>query len=117
EIGNATFGSGSGFTWTFDAGATDPTLAFASDQITIGGAATLSAAAVTTLNCTDCIDFDDMKDSMTLDASTSIGFGAEALGLTFTDNGSGDETHNLSSTGDFIIQDNGTLFASFFVTA
>src|SRR3989344_3532271 len=36
EISDATFGSGSGFTWTFNAGATDPTLAFASDQITLG---------------------------------------------------------------------------------
>ncbi len=42
EIGTSTFGSGSGFTWTFDAGATDPTLAFASNAITIGGAATLN---------------------------------------------------------------------------
>ena len=35
EIGNSTFGAGSGFTWTFDAGATDPTLALASNSIDI----------------------------------------------------------------------------------
>lgn len=37
EIGTATFGSGSGITWTFDAGATDPTIAFSSGSISIGG--------------------------------------------------------------------------------
>lgn len=40
EIGTTTFGSGSGFTWTFNAGATDPTLAFASDAITLTAATT-----------------------------------------------------------------------------
>ena len=34
EIGTTTFGSGAGITWTFDAGATDPTIAFASNAIT-----------------------------------------------------------------------------------
>lgn len=34
ELGNLTWGSGSGYTWTFDAGATDPTLAFASNTLT-----------------------------------------------------------------------------------
>ena len=33
DIGSATFGSGSGFTWTFDAGATDPAIAFASGDL------------------------------------------------------------------------------------
>jgi hypothetical protein len=44
---------------------------------------------------------------MTLDATTSIAFGASTFGFTFTNNGSGNEIHNLSSTGDFVIQDNG----------
>ncbi|MBI4036686.1 MerR family DNA-binding transcriptional regulator, partial [Candidatus Daviesbacteria bacterium] len=72
EIGAATFGSGSGFTWTFDAGATDPTIAFASNQITIGSAATLTATDVTAFNCTDCIDFDDLDDTLDIDATTTI---------------------------------------------
>ncbi|MDQ5922737.1 MAG: hypothetical protein QG644_445, partial [Patescibacteria group bacterium] len=55
----------------------------------------------------DSLDFTELSDTMTLDASTSIAFGASTLGLTFTNNGSGNETHNLSSTGDFIVQDNG----------
>src|SRR3989344_1163239 len=33
EIGSTTWGSGSQITWTFDAGATDPTLVFGSDSI------------------------------------------------------------------------------------
>ncbi len=138
EIGSTTFGSGSALTYTFDASAgTDTTIAFGNNTqtlttgtLTLSGTTTLTASSLatfttaatldmtgtSTLNCTDCMDFDDMKDSMTLDASTSIGFGASTFGLTFTDNGSGDETHNLSSTGDFIIQDNGTPFASFLDT-
>ncbi|MCX6757320.1 MAG: DUF5011 domain-containing protein [Candidatus Nomurabacteria bacterium] len=64
----------------------------------------------------DTLDFTDMADAMTLDASTSIAFGAGALNFTFTNDGSGNEVHNLSSTGDLIIQDNGTPTASFLDT-
>src|SRR4029078_2329057 len=56
----------------------------------------------------DILNFTEFSDSLVLDASTSIGFGAGALNLTFTNNGSGNEVHNLSSTGDLVIQDNGT---------
>jgi hypothetical protein len=35
EIGTTTFGSGSGITWTFDAGATDPTIAFGSNTMNL----------------------------------------------------------------------------------
>lgn len=83
------------------------------DNLTITTGTTISAASVTAFNCTDCIDFDDLSDSATLDASTAIGFGAGALSLTFTNNGTGNEVHNLSSTGDFVIQDNGTPFLTF----
>ncbi len=61
----------------------------------------------------DVIDWADISDTTTLDASTSVAFGASTFGLTFTNNGSGDEIHNLSSTGDLLIQDNGTAFATF----
>lgn len=37
EIGNATFGAASGFTWTFDAGATDPDFEFLSGGIRVEG--------------------------------------------------------------------------------
>lgn len=50
----------------------------------------------------DTIDFGDIADSLTLDASTTI---TNAL--------TGNLVLNLSSTGDFIIQDNGTAFATF----
>ena len=38
EVAGTTWGSGSGYTWTFDAGATDPTFVFTSDQIDINAA-------------------------------------------------------------------------------
>ncbi len=60
----------------------------------------------------DSLNFTDMSDTMALDAGTSIGFGASSYGLTFTNDGSGNETHNLSSTGDFVIQDNGSTVFS-----
>ena len=114
EITTATFGTGAaGWTWTFNTGTTDPFFTFADNALTLGGAATVTATDVTAFNCTDCLNFDDFSDSLTLDASTSIGFGAGALNLTFTNDGSGNEIHNLTSTGDFIIQDNGTPVATF----
>lgn len=61
----------------------------------------------------DSVDFTELSDTMTLDASTSISFGAGALGLIFTNDGSGNEIHNLISTGDLVIQDSGTAFATF----
>ncbi len=50
----------------------------------------------------DSLDFDDFEDALDLDAATTI---TNAL--------SGNFVINLSSTGDFIIQDNGTAFATF----
>ncbi len=47
EVGTTTYGSGSGFTWTFDAGATDPTLAFASDSMTLTAGAITAAGNLT----------------------------------------------------------------------
>ena len=114
EITTATFGTGAaGWTWTFNTGTTDPFFTFADNALTLGGAATVTATDVTAFNCTDCLNFDDFSDSLTLDASTSIGFGAGALNLTFTNDGSGNEIHNLTSTGDFIIQDNSNNLAVF----
>jgi hypothetical protein len=61
----------------------------------------------------DVIDWADIADATTLDAGTSISFGASNYALTFTNNGSANEIHDLTSTGDFIIQDNSTTFATF----
>jgi len=53
EVGTVTWGAGSGTTWTFDAGATDPTIAFASDAITASAATfTLQGAAVNEVGTT-----------------------------------------------------------------
>lgn len=61
----------------------------------------------------DVIDWADIADATALDAATSISFGTSTYALTFINNGSGNEVHNLSSTGDLVIQDNGTTFATF----
>jgi len=53
------------------------------------------------------IDFSELKDALTLDGSTSVSFGASNYGLTFTNNGTGNAAFNLTSTGDFVVQNNG----------
>ncbi len=47
------------------------------------------------ITCVDCLTFTDFTDSMTLDAATTVVHST----LNFT--------HDLDSTGDFVIQDNG----------
>ncbi|HSA92502.1 MAG TPA: right-handed parallel beta-helix repeat-containing protein [Terriglobales bacterium] len=44
DIRSVTFGNASGFTWTFDAGVTDPTLSFSSGSMSVGAADLLFAA-------------------------------------------------------------------------
>ncbi|HSE56635.1 MAG TPA: hypothetical protein VLB02_00935, partial [Candidatus Paceibacterota bacterium] len=61
----------------------------------------------------DVIDWADIADATTLDADTSIVFGGSTFGLTFTNDGSDNETHNLTSTGDFVIQTGSNPFATF----
>ncbi len=61
----------------------------------------------------DSLDFTEFKDAMTLDASTSIGFGGSTFNFTFTNDGSGNFVVNNSSTGDFVVQDNGTPVFTF----
>ncbi len=73
----------------------------ASSLATLTTAATLSMASTTTLNCGDCIDFDDMKDSLSIDAATDINLGANAL------------TIDMDSTGDFSIRDGTTDIMAF----
>ncbi|HSE56758.1 MAG TPA: hypothetical protein VLB02_01590, partial [Candidatus Paceibacterota bacterium] len=77
------------------------------------GSGTISIASCGGAITADSLDFTDFSDSMTLDATTSIAFGASTLSLTFTNNGSGNEVHNLSSTGDIVFQDNSSEFARF----
>ena len=48
------------------------------------------------LYCTDCLDFSELSDTLSLDASTSLAMGTNNI------------TFNLDSTGDFLIQDNGS---------
>ncbi|MDP2631718.1 MAG: hypothetical protein Q8P30_03045 [Candidatus Uhrbacteria bacterium] len=87
--GTITWGdtSGNTFMTLVDAGTTG--------DLTVTG--TISGADIS-CSSGDCLDFTELSDSMSLDASTSIAFGANDFVL------------NLNSTGDFIVQDNGTPF-------
>ncbi|HVE81114.1 MAG TPA: MerR family DNA-binding transcriptional regulator [Candidatus Dormibacteraeota bacterium] len=69
---------------------------------------TVDLTPVTLLNCTDCIDWDDISDAMALDAPTTSSLGAH--NFTWALNGAGNYVTNLSSTGDFIVQDAGVEF-------
>ncbi|NQV89026.1 MAG: hypothetical protein HQ488_01765 [Parcubacteria group bacterium] len=78
--------------------------------ITVGGAAgegTVITLDAVNVNCNDCLDFAELSDALTLDASTSITMDSTDQ-LLITNGGTGDVIFNLSSTGDFVIQDNGT---------
>jgi hypothetical protein len=79
EIGTSTFGTGSSIAWTFNSGTTDPILTFGDNTLTIGSAATLTATDVTALNCTDCVNFDDLADILSIDSTTDINLGTKHL--------------------------------------
>lgn len=69
-------------------------------------------AAVTLGVVADSLDFSEFKDALALDASTTITQdGSEAL--TFSNTGTGNLIIDLTSTGDFLIKDNNTTFATF----
>jgi excisionase family DNA binding protein len=72
------------------------------DTFLLSGVTTITAASASTFNCADCINFDDLSDSLSLDAATTITNGITA-----------DLTLNLSSSGDFVIQDGGVDYATF----
>lgn len=104
ELNDLTWGTGAAATiaWSTSlTGATDPILTFGDNVLTIGSAATITATDVTAFNCTDCLNWDDFADAMTLDAATDINLGAVAL------------TIDLDSTGDFSIRDVTTDIATF----
>ncbi len=73
---------------------------------------TAGVATVSDLVCTDCLDFDSFEDALDLDASTSIALdGAETF--TVTNGSSANTVVNLTSTGDFVVQDGGATFFTF----
>lgn len=78
----------------FNSTATTLNIGEAATSINLGsttGTLTLNNAA---FNCTDCINFDDLSDSLSMDAAATITNGTTE-NLTIT----------LSSTGDFVIED------------
>jgi|GEM_PF-1965934 len=66
-------------------------------------------ATVGDLTCTDCLDFTELVDAMALDANTSITQDA-AETFTISNTGTGNTLVNLTSTGDFVVQDAGVSF-------
>ncbi|MBI3325056.1 MAG: hypothetical protein HYZ92_07225, partial [Candidatus Omnitrophica bacterium] len=77
-----------------------------------GGAAGSEGAALTVGITADGIDFTELADALTLDASTAITVDA-AKSLTVTDSGTGNVVINLAGTGDFDVQATGA--SAFFV--
>lgn len=63
---------------------------------------TIAATNVTSFDCEDCLNFDDLSNNLTLDDSTTI-----INGL------AGDFILDLTSTGDFALRDNGVNFVQF----
>jgi len=72
------------------------------DTLVLSGTSTFTANSLTTFNCVDCINFDDLSDSLTLDAATTI-----------TNATAGNLTINLTSSGDFVLQAGGNTRLTF----
>lgn len=67
-------------------------------------------ATVGDLSCTDCLDFTELSDTLSLDASTTVSLSTGRT-LTFIGAGSNstdDITFNITGGGDFVVQDNGS---------
>jgi hypothetical protein len=62
EIGSTTWGSGSGFTHTFNAGAVDPTITFGSNSVTWGGLTSMTLPAASTFSITSGCTFSTLLD-------------------------------------------------------
>ncbi|HET7713659.1 MAG TPA: hypothetical protein VFK94_05125, partial [Patescibacteria group bacterium] len=88
--GNAAINAGTG---AISGGAITGATLTTSSNVSVGGdltvlGTTITATNVTTFNCTDCIDFDDLADNLTLDGSTNIlATGTNFLSLTNTGTG------------------------------
>lgn len=132
EIGTTTFGSGSGIVWTFDVGATDPTLTFASDAITLTAATTLFSGDLDLADdnwiglgsSAALIEFDDQATDEVNILNANLGIGTsgpdakvdslstsgEQLRLTYTD-GSVYSGFTVDSSGYLIVDPTGSRIA------
>ncbi len=112
EVGTSTWGSGSGITWTFDAGATDPTITFGSNSITLS-TATVTGALAANGNLT----FDNATD--TIGAHTAAGTYDMATNILTNIGNSG--TDFVASTGALtlagILTANGGITTSSTITS
>ena len=67
------------------------------DNLTITTGTTISAASVTSFNCTDCIDFDDLEDTLDLDTSLTLNQGTNTWTQNYTGTNSNGFTYNADS--------------------
>jgi hypothetical protein len=93
EVGTTTWASGTGFTWTFDAGATDPTIAFASNAITF-------TAATNTFAGNIAIGANTLSGSTAVIDFTDFDLSADGL-ITFASDGAGDQIYITTPAADF----------------
>ncbi|MCS7092622.1 MAG: MerR family DNA-binding transcriptional regulator, partial [Patescibacteria group bacterium] len=110
EIGTTTFGSGSGFTWTFDAGATDPTIAFASNQITLGaqtlvfsGTTTVTASSLATLTTASTLGVSATTLNLGGGSASTIATPSGNANLTIAPHGTGTLNLATTNTGNVVI--------------
>lgn len=76
-------------------------------DVTVAGTTTSADFA-----CTDCLDFAEMSDSLTLDASTAIAMTGSQT-YTLTNGSTANNIVNLTSTGDFAVQSGGSTYWTF----
>ena len=79
-------------------------------NVTILGT-TINALNATAFNCSDCIDYDDLENTLNVDESTNTFLANNDL--TSTLDGTGDFRFDLTGSGDLEVRDGATTFAQF----
>lgn len=105
-----------------------PGVATADDDLYVQGnleidGTTLDAASVTTFTCTDCINFDDISDSPSLDANLALAQGTNTWSQTYTGTGATGYTYTASgaltagnAAFDINVSNAGTSIPAFMIT-
>lgn len=103
-----------------DSGATSritlgSTTTLTNSTLTLSGTSTLTASSLTAFNCSDCIDFDDMEDTLDLDAALTLNQSTNTWTQNFTGTTTDGLTYNGNSlsTGNLIkLSSTSTAFSS-----
>lgn len=75
--------------------------------LTLSGTATLTASSLTAFNCSDCIDFDDLEDTLDVDAAVVLNQGSN----TWTQNFTGTSTTGQTFVSDSVNTGIGSLYS------